>query len=133
MLGKEKCRILLGKLMPWELIPGFVHANPEIMTLQRKSRTDTKLWINLVPIARCLKEWVFDIEGFVGYERCVVTAGGLDLAEVQRKTMESRLCEGLYLCGELLDVDCDTGGYNLQCAFSTGFLAGQSAAKALLP
>lgn len=130
---KEKCRILLGKLMPWELIPGFVHANPEIMTLQRKSRTDTKLWINLVPIARCLKEWVFDIEGFVGYERCVVTAGGVDLAEVQRKTMESRLCEGLYLCGELLDVDCDTGGYNLQCAFSTGFLAGQSAAKALLP
>ena len=46
-------------------------------------------------------------------------------------TMESKKKEGLYLCGELLDVDCDTGGYNLQCAFSTGFLAGESAAKSL--
>jgi hypothetical protein len=45
--------------------------------------------------------------------------------------MESRLRPGLYLCGELLDVDCDTGGYNLQCAFSTGYLAGESAAASL--
>ena len=47
------------------------------------------------------------------------------------KTMESRVKPGLYLCGEVLDMDCDTGGYNLQCAFSTGYLAGESAAKSL--
>ena len=47
------------------------------------------------------------------------------------KTMESKKKEGLYLCGEVLDMDCDTGGYNLQCAFSTGYLAGKSAAESL--
>ena len=128
---KEKCRILLGKLMPWELIPGFVAANPGIMTLERKGRTDTKLWINLPTIAKCLKEWTFDIDGYVGYERAVVTAGGVSTDDIVAKTLESRKVPGMYFCGEVLDADCDTGGYNLQVAFSTGLLAGQSAAKSL--
>ncbi|MBO4595571.1 MAG: aminoacetone oxidase family FAD-binding enzyme [Bacteroidales bacterium] len=128
---KEKCRILLGKLMPWELIPGFTACNPDIITLERRGRTDTKVWVNLPTIARCLKDWRFKIEGYVGYERAVVTAGGVSLDEVLRKTLESRLVPGLYFCGELLDLDCDTGGYNLQTAFSTGFLAGLSAASSL--
>ncbi|MCQ2169998.1 MAG: aminoacetone oxidase family FAD-binding enzyme [Bacteroidales bacterium] len=129
---KEKCRILLGKFMPWELIPAFSALNPQIMTLERKGRADTKLWINLVSIAKALKEWRFDIAGYVGYERAVVTAGGVSLDELVSKTMSSRLVEGLYFCGEILDVDCDTGGYNLQSAFCTGALAGQSAAKAFM-
>ncbi len=128
---KEKCRILLGKLMPWELIPGFVEANPGIITLERRGRADTKVWVNLPTIAKSLKDWRFAIDGYVGYERCVVTAGGVSLDEVLRKTMESRLVPGLYFCGEVLDVDADTGGYNLQCAFSTGRLAGQSAAASI--
>ena len=127
---KEKCRILLGKLMPWDLIPGFVAANPSIITLERRGRADTKVWINLVSIAKALKEWKFDIAGFVGWERAVVTAGGVSTDEVIAKTMESRLVPGLYFCGEVLDVDSDTGGYNLQTAFSTGSLAGSSAAGA---
>ena len=129
---KEKCRILLGKLMPWELIPAFTAANPGIITLERKGRTDTKVWVNLPTIAKCLKEWEFDIEGYVGYERAVVTAGGVSTDDVIAKTLESRKVPGLYFCGEVLDVDCDTGGYNLHCAFATGLLAGQSAAKNLL-
>ena len=129
---KEKCRILLGKLMPWELIPAFTAMNPQIMTLERKGRSDSKLWINLVSIAKALKEWRFDIAGYVGYERAVVTAGGVALDELVAKTMSSRIVEGLYFCGEILDVDCDTGGYNLQSAFCTGALAGQSSAKAFL-
>ena len=129
---KERCRILLGKLMPWELIPAFTETNPEIMTLERRGRTDTKLWVNLISIAKCLKSWKFDIAGYVGYERAVVTAGGVHLDDVMPKTMESRLVGGLYFCGEILDVDCDTGGYNLQCAFATGRLAGESAAKSLI-
>ena len=72
-----------------------------------------------------------DIAGFVGFERCVVTAGGIDTSEVVAKTLESKKQPGLYFAGEVLDMDCDTGGYNLQVAFSTGYLAGQSAAKAL--
>ena len=128
---KEKCRILLGKLMPWNLIPAFIMCNPGITTLERRGRSDTKLWVNLNTIASCLKDWNFSIQGYVGYERAVVTAGGVNTDEFIAKTMESRLCKGLYLCGELLDIDSDTGGYNLQTAFSTGCLAGLSAAKAL--
>ena len=126
---KERCRILLGKLMPWELIPAFTAAHPGIITLERRSRTDTKVWINLVSIAKALKEWKFDLEGFVGWERAVVTAGGVSTDEVVPKTMESRIVPGLYFCGEALDMDADTGGYNLQLAFCTGWLAGAKAAS----
>lgn len=128
---KERCRILLGKLMPRELIPGFVAMHPEIITLERRGRADTKVWVNLVSIAKALKGWRFDIAGYVGYERAVVTAGGVSTDEFIAKTMESRLVPGLYLCGEVLDIDADTGGYNLQLAFSTGALAGLNAAKSL--
>lgn len=128
---KERCRVLLGKLMPWDLIPAFTAANPGIITLERRGRADTKVWVNLVTIAKALKDWRFDIAGFVGYERAVVTAGGVSTDELISKTMESRLIPGLYFCGEVLDVDADTGGYNLQSAFATGALAGSSAAKSL--
>ena len=129
---KEKCRILLGKLMPWDLIPGFRAMNPGIVTLERRGRADTKLWVNLPTIAKCLKEWTFDIAGYVGYERAVVTAGGVSTDEIIAKTLESKKHEGLYFCGEVMDIDSDTGGYNLHTAFATGLLAGQSAAKSLL-
>ena len=125
---KERCRILLGKLMPWDLIPAFTAAHPEIITLERRGRADTKVWVNLVSIAKALKEWKFDIDGFVGWERAVVTAGGVSTDEIVPKTLESRLVPGLHFCGEALDIDADTGGYNLQLAFCTGWLAGQSAA-----
>ena len=129
---KERCRILLGKLMPWELIPAFTAMNPDIITLERRGRSDSKVWVNLVSIAKALKNWNFEIAGFVGYERAVVTAGGIDTDELVAKTLESRLVKGLYFCGEVVDIDCDTGGYNLQAAFCTGALAGQNAAKQLL-
>ncbi|MBR1576338.1 MAG: aminoacetone oxidase family FAD-binding enzyme [Bacteroidales bacterium] len=126
---KGKCKILLEKLMPRELVPGFLACHPGVMTLERRGRTDTKVWVNLPTIAKTLKEWTFDIAGHVGYERCVVTAGGVATDEVSQKTMESKKSPGLYLCGELLDIDSDTGGYNLHTAFCTGFLAGHSAAR----
>ena len=139
---KEKCRILLGKLMPWDLIPAFLSTHPEIITSQRKAGTKdrfghystgaVKTFVNLSRITDALKEWDFQIDGYVGFERCVITAGGVSTDDVIAKTMESRKVEGLHFCGEVLDMDCDTGGYNLQVAFSSGFLAGQSAAKKLL-
>ena len=113
---REKYRILLGKLMPRELVRPFADAHPAI---------------NPKAIVAGLKAWVFDVEGFVGYERAVVTAGGISTGEVVAKTLESRLVPGLHFCGEVLDIDCDTGGYNLHTAFSTGFLAGQAAAASL--
>ena len=115
-------KVLLQKLLPAELIPGFTESNPKIF----KGKN-----IDTAALIKALKGWDLDIAGFVGYERCVVTAGGVDTDEILQKTMESRICPGLYLCGEVMDVDCDTGGYNLHCAFATGLLAGQSAAKAI--
>jgi hypothetical protein len=61
--------------------------------------------------------------------KAIVTAGGVSLTEIDPHTMASRLIPGIYFCGEILDIDADTGGYNLQAAFSTGYLAGESAAK----
>ena len=129
---REKCRILLGKLMPWDLIPGFTLCNPDILETVKIPRRGVKVTVRPSAIAKALKEWRFDLAGYVGYERAVVTAGGVSTDEVIPKTMESRIEPRLYFCGEVLDIDSDTGGYNLQTAFSTGCLAGRSAAESLL-
>lgn len=114
---EERFRILLGKLMPMSLVQGFRRCNPSIDHTALASR---------------LKNWKMDIRGFVGYERSVITAGGVSTGELVSKTLESKLQPGLYFAGEVLDLDGDTGGYNLQTAFSTGMLAGESAARSLL-
>jgi len=80
-----------------------------------------------------LKSFRLQITGYRPLAEAIVTAGGVDTAEVNPRTMESRLVQGLYFAGELLDVQADTGGYNLQAAFSTGWLAGRSAAARLTP
>ena len=115
-LYKDRFKVLLTKVLPMQLIPGFIKLNPNI---DHKS------------LPKALKNWKMEIEGYVGYERCVVTAGGVSQEEVSPKTLESKLIPGLYFAGEVLDLDADTGGYNLQAAFSTGYLAGISAAKSL--
>ena len=112
--GKAIQQLLLPLLMPKALILPFIQANQDLTLKQLPAR---------------LKEWPFQISSYVGYERCVVTAGGVSLAEISQKTMESKLVEGLYFAGEVIDLDGDTGGYNLQIAFSTAALAAESAAK----
>lgn len=76
-----------------------------------------------------LKNVEYTLTGTGGYDTAVVTQGGVSLKEINPKTMESRLVPGLYIVGELLDLDADTGGYNLQIAFSTGHAAGLAAAQ----
>ena len=115
-LYKDRFKILLTKVLPMSLIPAFVRCNPN---------ADHKT------LAKLLKSWKFEIAGYVGYERCVITAGGVSLDEITPKTLESKLVPGLYFAGEVLDLDADTGGYNLQTAFSTGYLAGINAARFL--
>ncbi len=85
--------------------------------------------LSLNNLAFALKHWTFRVSGYVGYRRAVVTAGGIDMSEIRHKNLSSKLCEGLFFAGEILDLDADTGGYNLQIAFSTGSLAGESAAR----
>ena len=76
-----------------------------------------------------LKNVEFTLTGTGDYDTAIITQGGVSTKEINPKTMESRLVPGLYFVGELLDLDADTGGYNLQIAFSTGRVAGTAAAR----
>lgn len=111
---KERFAVLLSKLLPKELIRPFAASFPSL-----DSRS----------LGKALKDWKMVISGYVGYERCVITAGGVALDEVNKKDLESKLVPGLHFAGELLNLDADTGGYNLQIAFCTGYLAGVGAKK----
>jgi hypothetical protein len=77
-------------------------------------------------LVQWLKDFRIDISGYRSYDEAIITAGGVSLKEIDPKTMESKLVKGLFITGELLDIQADTGGYNLQAAFSTGWLAGSS-------
>lgn len=79
--------------------------------------------------ARCIKALPLTITGTGGYEEAIVTKGGVSVKDINPSTMESKQVSGLYFAGELIDVDAFTGGYNLQIAWSTGRLAGESAAE----
>ncbi|OAT87142.1 flavoprotein [Desulfotomaculum copahuensis] len=79
-------------------------------------------------IAAILQDWRFEISGTRGWQSAQVTAGGVDVAEVDPRTMESKIVPGLYFAGEVLDIDGDCGGYNLQWAWSSGRVAGENAA-----
>ena len=76
-----------------------------------------------------LHDFRLTITGHRPLDEAIVTAGGVDVREIDPRTMASRLVTGLYFAGELLNVQADTGGYNLQAAFSTGYVAGQAAAQ----
>ncbi len=76
-----------------------------------------------------IKALPLTVAGVQGYEEAIVTRGGVSVKDVNPSTMESKKIQGLYFAGEMLDVDALTGGYNLQIAWSTGHLAGTSAAR----
>jgi predicted Rossmann fold flavoprotein len=77
-------------------------------------------------LTQAIKSIAIPIEGTLGFKKAEVTAGGVALAEVDSRTMQSKLVPGLYFAGEILDLDGPIGGYNFQSAFSTGWLAGES-------
>jgi predicted Rossmann fold flavoprotein len=76
-------------------------------------------------LVRSMKEARIPVSGTRGFAKAEVTAGGVDLAEVDSRTMQSKLVPGLFFAGEVLDLDGPIGGYNFQAAFSTGMLAGR--------
>ena len=79
--------------------------------------------------AALAKDWRFPVSGVGDWDSAQVTSGGVPLNEVDSLTMESRRCPGLYLTGELLNIDGDCGGFNLHWAWATGLAAGQAAGK----
>jgi predicted Rossmann fold flavoprotein len=80
-------------------------------------------------IKETLKGMKFRIKGTEGFEKAMVTSGGVSLKDIDPKTMGSRVVKGLYFAGEVMDIDGRTGGFNLQAAFSSGYLAGESASR----
>lgn len=119
-------RDLLKPLLPGKLVSPVVAetsrragANLDKVAVKRLTRGEKEL------IAAVLQDFRFGITDYRPFEEAVVTAGGVATGEVNPETLESKLVRGLYFAGELLDIDADTGGYNLQIAFSTGHLAGQ--------
>ena len=73
-----------------------------------------------------IKNLKINISGFMPLDMAIITSGGVNVKEINPKTMESKIVSNLYFCGEVLDLDALTGGYNLQIAWSTGYLAGDS-------
>lgn len=126
--GRRGFQRILGGLLPRKLIAPI--AALADIPLDKPAHQITKE--EKGRLARLLKAVKFNIKAPLPLEQAIVTAGGVSLDEVDPRTMASRLVKGLYLAGEVLDLDADTGGFNLQAAFSTGWLAGQMAAELVL-
>ena len=112
----------LDKLLPQKLIPVIIEKsgiNPDkkVNEINKKERH------RLVDL---LKNFEVAIKGFRPIDEAIVTSGGINIKEINPKTMESKLVDGLYFAGEIIDVDAYTGGFNLQIAYSTGYTAGNN-------
>ena len=127
-LEENKNRVFanaLDRLLPKKLIPVVV----ERSGIPPDTRCNAVTREQRRGLLQVLKDFSLKVEGFRPLAEAIVTAGGVSLREVEPGSMESKLVQGLYFAGEVLDVDAPTGGYNLQIAFSTGRLAGESMAK----
>lgn len=123
--SKRKITGIMKEYLPAKMIEPFVAlAGIDQETLAHQM--DASERENIVEGLKALR---FNIKGSLPLEKAIVTAGGVSLDEIDPRTMASKLIQGLYLCGEVMDIDADTGGYNLQAAFSTGYLAGENASK----
>jgi predicted Rossmann fold flavoprotein len=115
----------MGRLLPRNLVPVILRRTGvppevkggEIRIAQRRE------------IGSVLKNWRLPVSGVRPLAEAIVTAGGVAVREINPATMESKIVKGLHFCGEVIDVDGKTGGYNLQAAFSTGWVAGEAAAQ----
>ena len=111
----------LDNLLPQKMISYIIEKSiiPEDKKVNEITKEERK---NLLKLFKRLE---FTIKGFRPIEEAIITSGGINIKEINPKTMESKLVEGLYFAGEIIDVDAYTGGFNLQIAYSTGFAAGQ--------
>lgn len=110
----------LDKLLPQKLIPVIVqlsniNSEKQVNEIRKEERK------NLVKL---LKHFKIELKNFRPIDEAIITSGGINIKEINPKTMESKLVQGLYFAGEIIDVDSYTGGFNLQIAYSTGYTAG---------
>jgi len=126
--GKKNYRNILTELLPQKMAESFV----EITGISPEKRGHEITAEERERLLRTLKSLRFNIEEPLPISAAIVTAGGVSLDEIDPYTMASRLITGLYFCGEVMDIDADTGGYNLQAAFSTGYVAGEETASRVI-
>ena len=112
----------LDNLLPKKLIPVIVELSkiPPHKKVNEITKDERKYLVSL------LKDFKFSVKGFRPIEEAIITSGGVNVKEINPKTMESKIVPGLFFAGEIIDVDAYTGGFNLQIAFSTGYLAGKN-------
>jgi predicted Rossmann fold flavoprotein len=125
--GRSKLKSMLKNLIPLKMLLPFcdyVDCDPEKYCNQINAKDRKR-------ILRGLKEMRFTVTGNTGWNDAIITSGGVELKEINPSTMESKLINGLYIAGEILDLDAATGGYNLQIAWSSGYVAGMAAAGSL--
>lgn len=118
----------LDDLLPRKLIPAIIklaqiNPNKQVHEITREDR---------LRLVKLLKDLRMTPVGLLGFDKAIASSGGIDLAEVDTKTMRSKMVENLYFAGDVLDIDAPTGGFNLQLCWSTGYVAGEAAAVAAL-
>jgi predicted Rossmann fold flavoprotein len=122
--SKRSFQNILKELLPLKMIDPIINLSG-IDPAKKGNQINANERDRLVMLLKSLR---FNIQGPLPLSSAMVTAGGISLKEIDPRTMASHLWKGLYFCGEVMDIDADTGGYNLQAAFSTGFVAGETAA-----
>jgi len=115
----------LGELLPSKMIEPFI----EYAGIDPRTKVNSITKEQRLRLLTSFKDFRIPLSALRPIEEAIVTSGGVEVREVRPGTMESRIQPGLYFAGEILDVDAYTGGFNLQIAFSTGYLAGKSAAE----
>jgi len=126
--SKKMFKNSLNDLLPQKLIPVIVKLskiNPD-----KKSGSITRE--ERKKLLHLLKEFTLEVKSLAIHEKAIITSGGIKLSEIDQKTMKSKLIDNLYFAGEILDIDGPTGGYNLQICWTTGYVAGESAAVVLM-
>jgi len=120
--GPLQLKDMLKELLPVQAIKPFI----DYCGLQMTKKCSQINRAEREKMTASFFDWRFKIKGVKDIKEAIVTRGGVSTDEIDQKTMQSKLVSGLYFCGEVIDVDAPTGGFNLQAAFSTGYLAGNS-------
>ncbi|MDR1680390.1 MAG: aminoacetone oxidase family FAD-binding enzyme [Prevotellaceae bacterium] len=122
-LARQPVAALMRRWLPAALVAPFM-AQAGLLPVKTVARLTQS---ERLRISAVLRAWELPVSGYGGYERAIVTAGGVSMRDIDPKTMRSRKINNLFFAGETLDLNADTGGYNLQIAFSTGYIAGHAA------
>lgn len=118
----------LNKLLPKALIPVVI----KLSGIDERKKINSITKQERAELVRVIKNMCIKPKGFRPVDEAIITSGGISVKEINPSTMESKLYKNLYFAGEMIDVDAYTGGYNLQIAWSTGYIAGMSASGAVI-